>query len=388
MTDDRASGIRVRVRRKNLDGEYMIIPNALLRGEGEYRCLEPYERLLLGAGLSCDDGWDTTLGDIEEWLPGLGRDKHRRIRRRLREEGFLSMTRTQIPAGQVDAGKFIWTLAFFMEPLEPQQRDELPALKAKTAKAPAADALKTRASDGEQETAGQPMTGFPGHRSPGHRQPGPGNQGDVYKDEKNKSLKENPPSPPEDPDTDDDAAAVTKGGESPRFDEATQLLLAAAVADARQLRTRWSEDAIRKAMLQALDSGRDPESVAWAIVHAARDKTTRVPSRITSDGWWNVAELERHVTAPGAVPAELRCQKPGHLAEVAERCSICLSDERDAERQAARDRKAAAAAAAEVEAAGQGGDGEAGEVAGVSAAERARQVARDAHRRVKSRTLV
>lgn len=181
-----------------------------------------------------------------------------------------------------------------------------------------------------------------------------------------------------------DLDAATKGEEAPRFDEQTMLLLAAAVEETRRVRPGWSEPAIRKAMVAALDAGRDPESVAWAIVKAAGDKTTDLPTRITSDAWWRVVKSERHVTAPGAVPADRRCQRPGHLAEVANRCSICRNDERIAEREAAR----LAKAAADAEAAANAPEPATSEADGVSAEEVARRVARNARFRPGKRALV
>lgn len=356
-TGDRASGLRVRVQRTNLNGQYMITPNDLFRGQGIYAELGVHERILLGAGLSCEDDWETSLEDIEAWLPGLGRDRHERVRRNLREHGFLSMSRTKIPAGQPSAGKYIWTFAFFMDPLASERRDQLQPTKVRDAGAPMPGFSGHR--DGVDETAGQPMPGSQGHRRAGHRRAGPADQGDVYKEEKNQSLEEIPPYPPEGPAADVDGEAATGGGDSSRFDETgpgsggdrtagverrpqqagkparfdeqTQLLLAAAVRAVREVRQgrragSWTEDAIREAMLTALDADREPGDVAWAIVHAAEDATTLVPNRINNEGWWVQAMSERFVPAPPPLARDKRC--PRHPSEPAKGCRAHEIDRR------------------------------------------------------------
>lgn len=335
MSRDRASGLKVRVRRRNLDSEYTIVPNALFKGVGIYRGLHPFERVLLGAGLSCEDGWETTLEDIESWLPDIGRDRQERFRRNLRERGFLSMTRTQIPAGETDAGKYMWTLSFSMEPLPVEERDELQEKKPRAAKPkPSADALVFRASeeigDGD-ETAGRPMPGSPGHRRAGHRRAGPGYQGDVYKEEKNQYLKEEPPPTPQ-----DEAAATAPddavtGGEDPHLEEQDKLLLREARERAVELRAAvgapWKAAAVQAAMEAALKAGRSVGDIAAAIVLAAQDRTSIVPTRILNEVWWSqtFAASTTFVPSPPR-PAGERCDKPGHEGTLKASCGFCRGE--------------------------------------------------------------
>lgn len=346
----RAAGIRVRVSRSNLNDDYLICPNALFRGVGVYAGLSEYARLWLGAGLSCANEWDTTLDDIEEWLPSLGRDRHEAVRRELRERGFLSMSRTQIPAGEPDGGKFIWTFAFFMDPLPVAERDQLqPKGTRKRGSEPRGPESQGIDDPIEQvdETAGGAMPGSPGHPRPGHGGPGPGDQGDVNK--KNHLEKNHPPlTPVADAAASTTAGAATREGEESPFDEETRQALSNCVQRVHALRPAWAPRAITAAMRQALDDGRAPNAVIAAMVAVAKDSTSKVPGRLNTEGdWWGAAPARIHRPS-SEVP---RCRKQGHERQAADGCVLCAAEAKagqhvDADRDQSVDPEAEAKAAA------------------------------------------
>lgn len=360
-TVDRAPGMCVETQRENLNDDYLITPNDLFRGTGAYKGLTPHARLFLGAGLSCANRWRTTLEEIEEWLPDLGRARHEALRRELRERGFLTMRRGRIPAGEPNGGRYMWTFKFFMRPLPEADRDELPVKTPKEKKPrplppAAARALERRAEaagetagqttpselglgddpdDDPEETAGRTTPWGEGHGRQGHGEPGPGYQGDV-KEEKNHSEKnqEDPPLPLGDqlttareddpPDGSAPSGSGSEGGEkSPRFDEQTKAILGAAVRRVLELRPGWRQDEVRDAMLAEIDAGRPPGVVASAVVQLAEDRQTEGPGRLKKPGpWWNppVPPPTVRVLDSGAP----QCRK--HRGEPEGHCGRCRAD--------------------------------------------------------------
>lgn len=326
--NDRGSGIRVRVRRQSLNDSFLIAPNKLIRGEGVYACLDEFGRLLLLSGLSCVDEFETTMADIESWLPSLGRNRQETVRRQLREHGFLKMSRQRIPKGQPNGGQYVWTFDFHMEQLPVDQRDELPVKKDQAKKTPT---MPRNSGHGGEErpggkTPGGTMPGFSGHGEPGHGEPGPGDGGDVYKEEKDHFLKErNSPLTPDDDATAPDPAGAATGGEEISEEEKTKQLLVAGLEKAMDLKPNWKRWAVRRAMDDAIRMGFEPQAVAIAIAIAAADPDTLVPGRITSDKWWadNMLRAESGEAKPQGPP----CPKPHHGAYRADNCGICRADE-------------------------------------------------------------
>lgn len=129
----RGTGVRVRTKRTSrIDREYMITPNALLRGEGVYSVLSSYARLLLAAGLSCGDH-EPTLEEIDGWIPELGRNRGQAVRRELRQHGFLRLRQSMRPDDRTEVGTFVWTYEFLADQLPVAECDELRPKKPTTA---------------------------------------------------------------------------------------------------------------------------------------------------------------------------------------------------------------------------------------------------------------
>jgi hypothetical protein len=358
----RRKGVRVRVHRKNLEDKYTTLPNDLHRGHDVYAGLTPHARVLLAAGLSCRDGWGTTLEEIEEWLDDLGRDRHEAVRRQLRERGFLTMTPDRIPAGEPDGGQFEWVLSFYMDPLPEADRDYLRDKKARPRRDKTAggtmpgssghglssgNAADSDPDPGSEETAGQTVPGSSGHRQPGHgepgsrqpgsrqpgsRQPGPGEQ-PAYKEEKehlekehdleelDHSEKDQIPPPLSDQLT--RAGVDAAQGEDPP-DERTRILTAAldAVLARRQ---GWSRTEVVTAMRAELDAGRSVQAVADAILVVANDPASTSPARLRTAGpWWNLGEPT--VTGPIKYRDNGASQCRTHRGEPLDGCGKCKAE--------------------------------------------------------------
>ncbi len=273
--------VRVRVHRTNLNDGYLITPNDLFRGEGVYKGLSEHARLLLGAGLSCRDLWDTTLADIEAWLPSLGRDRQEAVRRELRERGFLSMEPNR------DGQEFHWTYAFHMDPLDDADRDELQPKTGKrsrkTAGQPEPGKAGHRDADATDESAGQPEPGFSGPRGSGHRASGHHARSLLEKNH----LEEEPP-PPTPPTAGAGAAPVDAPEEEDSHDgeamkAARELFaeLVAAVAPARHPRGRQR--------LQVLTGLSDAITAGWTVP----DLTTALGGELNTAGSVGAVMLHR-----------------------------------------------------------------------------------------------
>ncbi len=256
--------VRVRVHRTNLNDGYLITPNDLFRGEGVYKGLSEHARLLLGAGLSCKDSWDTSLADIEAWLPSLGRDRQEAVRRELRERGFLSMEPNR------DGQEFHWTYAFHMEPLDVDDRDELQPKTGKrsrkTAGQPEPGKAGHRDAGVADESAGQPEPGFSGPRGSGHRTSGHHARSLPEKNH----LEEEPP-PPTPQTTGAGAAAVdavevedSDNGEAMKTARELFAALVDAVSPARHPRGRQRLQVLT-GLVDALTSGWDRHDLYAAL---------------------------------------------------------------------------------------------------------------------------
>lgn len=339
-----AGDVKVRVRRRNLNDNYTITPNDLPRGHGVYACLEPLERLWLAAGLSCANDWETTLAEIESWIP-MGRNRHEDMRRKLREEGFLTMDKDRHPAGAVDeegksiGGQIMWVYEFHMDPLPPGERDELPEKKAKPDRRrqpdtpPASPDTSMPRNPGHgpdaDETAGQAMPPKSGPGQPGHGQPGPGGAGVTPYIEKNQGEEEPPPLTPHDQPPAPSSRQPEPGGDSPSGDEPRLADIVAWFAR----RTTWEPDAVEDALTVCVE--RDLGSlteVAQALRDVADGKydavegPTSSPRRLyalPNAPWWSDVRARRAAAAAAARAAGPRCSVKGHERELADGCPIC-----------------------------------------------------------------
>lgn len=316
--------IVVKVSRRNriTDG-YMITPNDLFRGDGIYADLSPHERILLGAGLTCTDGYETTMERIEGWVEDLGRDRQEAARRRLRELGFLSMSQERFPAGDERAGEFYWAFAFFMDPLPPDERDKLPAKKSPEEKKRRAVAARTTPVSSGHERDHDDSAGQSTPVSSGHGRSGPDGQGGTPIYKKNQGKKNPPPAP-----------AVTSGSDRPAANPeeeeapAADNPQAAVVVEVHAKRTDWTPETIAEALTTAMSAGLGSLDYCRTVMLDLADGTkygiTRSPRRISERGpWWNAAP-------PPQVPRQQgngeRCDIYGHEFEWADDCKACITE--------------------------------------------------------------
>jgi hypothetical protein len=374
---NRSSTAVVQTRRVRPERNYTDIPNDLIRGSGIYGMLCPEERIILMAGLSCRDGYETTLDRIEDWLADAtgktpGRNRQEAFRRTLREQGFLVTERGNIPAGRPDGGRIMWTYTFFQEPLPIDQRDVLPAKKVRSATI--ADAAEG-ADEQNNEIAGQTMpldSGHgegaegqtdktpaqttppqPGHGQPGHGQPGPGDDR-VYKEEKDYGLEELKTSSSLSSSEPTAAAPPAKEEEATNIDDEQQTAGAAvlgAIFDRQHVATARRTTGTRHAHLAALAAER--LAAGWThdqLVRALDEPLVGVDSifavmrhRLTNLG-----------VTPPAAPAprrqKPRCDKGGaHAPYPADGCVICTDEVQDRKVRDAIEKADTAARQAEAE---------------------------------------
>ncbi len=330
----RGTGIRVRVKRRNMNDGYLITPNALFRGTGVYAGLGVHERIYLGAGLSCSDDFDTTLDELDECVSSIGRDKREAIRRTLREQGFLTLERVS------DGHTFVWAFMFHMDPLPADQRDVLPAKKTKSPAAkrvpPQLRRSDTPADGRGEERAAQPMPGPSGHgRSPDGQgmaealvAQGLGDQGDVYKEEKNHLKKNQDPPPPvvDQPTGGDPPGAVQE--EEGRAKPEKTVTIDAYVAWFSQ-HTSWPSTVVTETLTAAVERGLgDVHRCARALRELAEGKhgKTDSPRRLLyADGpWWKTPN--KPAEKPRNRKEGPRCPVVYHEREPADGCLMCASD--------------------------------------------------------------
>jgi hypothetical protein len=322
----RAAGIRVTVRRSNLNDGYLITPNGLFRGTGVYAALSVHERMYLGAGLSCSNAYDTTLEELDACIGSLGRDKREAVRRKLREEGFLTLERVS------DGHTFIWEFMFHMDPLPVADRDVLPAKKTKPAPAKRFPPQLRQAD----VSAGQSKPCNPGHgRSPDGQgmaealdPQGLGVQGDVYKEEKNHSKKnQNPPPPVVDQPAGGDPPGVS-AEEGEIGENKTNKTLDSYVAWFAG-NTPWPAALITEVLTAAVNRGLgDLHRCATALrdIAEGRHGATGSPRRLLAEAgpWWKTAPEPKKATRNRK--SGPRCQVMYHGREPADGCLMCASD--------------------------------------------------------------
>lgn len=131
-----------------------------------------------------------------------------------------------------------------------------------------------------------------------------------------------PPTPQPEPTASEPDGAVTEGEDSSKEkNNLHDLLLDAAIEKALELKPKWKPRSVRATVYTAVQDGRHPEDVAAAIVVAAADATTLVPSRILNEIWWNTNITERDASVP-LIP----CLKPGHQSHRANNCGACKAN--------------------------------------------------------------
>jgi len=108
------SDIEIGISVESLSDHFLISPNVLHRGEGEYAGLTLHERGMLAALLTLRPGtgrqWNTSRAGINDLAPELGRDKITSILNGLHAKRYLYKRRVNL-----GAGRFRWEWRVFMK---------------------------------------------------------------------------------------------------------------------------------------------------------------------------------------------------------------------------------------------------------------------------------
>lgn len=333
----KSSQVKV-VKPKNETDKYSIVLNDLARGQGIFKHWTALERILLICGLSCKDGWETDMGEIESWTEELGRDRQETLRRTLRERGHLTLRQGRVTEGP-DAGMIRWTVTFYLEPLPVEQRDDLPAKKEKPQrkkpvppqlKGPREDAANTMPSSSghgidPSVSAGGTTPWDAGSGTPGHGDPGPGGQGVAPYIEKEQERKTKTPPSSSEVMSRSELAEPHEGGEdSPK---PQTPVMAEVVAWFVGKRPDWKADAIELALDAAVSQKLgDLTTCARALRELAEGLHGHVRSP-----WRLVANCDRPwFTKQASLPVTERrpsCRKLGHGEFPADDCKRCLVED-------------------------------------------------------------
>lgn len=270
------AGIEIGITVESLSTRFLISPNDLHRGIGEYKGLTLCARAMLSALLTYKNGdrvWATTREHIDAIAPEFGRDKIGKILKELRDKGYLFTKR--VNSGK---GKFMWLWKVFMasqpKEFDPFKTDNI------------SDKEVSGASDQEicDVSAGGAI--------------------DVFSGPENTSVKEErrerstPPLTPQSATTATPSVAPARG-----VDELEKK----AISDALKHRPDWKESATKSAVRQAIEKGL-PAQVAYKVIvdlaHGGKyGHTTLGPQRIIAHGpWWRPGEVFVPAPARQAAP--------------------------------------------------------------------------------------
>lgn len=332
--------MKIRVNRppRVTDG-YTLLPNELARGEDEWDDLTIAERGLLVAGLTCKDGWEASMEQVELWLKDLGRDRQEAARRGLREKGFMTLRQHRISDGP-DAGMFEWQMSFYMHPLPVGERDKLPTKKPKEAKTP--NSMPGKSGHGEDQlvSAGGSTPGNAGHGNAGHGNAGPAVQGDAPYIRRTKKEELNPPLPPTVNSADTVGGKAESGGDfsstpkTPEQVRADEIAIAVgefcALTGAKDLAAKyrnWQPPVVLQAVTDAVAAGKgDVKACVAALLRLAKGEFGRTESarRVLEPGrWW---------PKPGDIPPFVPAQRDdspmceAHPTFRAKGCTPCHAD--------------------------------------------------------------
>lgn len=298
------SDIEIGISVESLADHFLISPNALHRGDGEYACLTLHERGMLSALLTFRSGdgqqWNTSRGGINDLAPELGRDKISSILKGLRDKRYLFTRRVN-----VGGGRFRWEWRVFMK-ARPDGYDpfagNVPTIDGTTVDGEHVDGDEQRK---DNVSAGHTIDGSLVPKNPS-----------IQEGNTSRSTRSTPPPPPAPP-----APAIgaepTTGGDGTDSDEDR------AIRDAIGHQPTWRPVAVRAAIRQATAEGLAVDVAHRAIVDLARGDTygptTAGPQRIIARGpWWT----------PGAVfvpaaPKDTSAACERHPGQIAASCSCC-----------------------------------------------------------------
>jgi hypothetical protein len=306
------SDIEIGISVESLADHFLISPNALHRGEGEYAVLTLHERGMLSAMLTLRPSngkrWNTSRSGINALAPELGRDKISAILKGLRDKRYLYTRRVNL-----GAGRFRWEWKVFMKAC-PEGFDpfagEIPTIDG--------TAVDGESANGDEQpkdnvSAGHTIDGSIGPMDPSLKEEVP-----VLR-----STKKETPLPPTPPVPAIEPGPTTTGGEDPETDEETQ-----SVESAIRHQPDWRPAMVRAAVRQAITNGL-PAPVAYrVIVDLAKGDvygpTTAGPQRIIAKGpWW----------IPGAVfvpssPKGTKTDCERHPGQPGGSCACCAGERR------------------------------------------------------------
>jgi len=305
------SDIEIGISVESISDHFLISPNDLHRGDGEYAGLTLHERGMLAALLTLRPSngrqWNTSRASINDLAPELGRDKISSILKALATKRYLYKRRVNM-----GAGRFRWEWRVFMK-ARPDGYDpfanDVPTIDGTTVDGKSVNGCDLRKGD---VSTGRTIDGLSvTDRTSLKEVPNP-----------KKYQKKTPPPPtPQTPPAPTTETSPTTGGEE--TDEETT-----AITDAIRHQPTWRPIATRAAIRQAIAEGL-PGPVAYrVIVDLARGDTygptTAGPQRIIARGpWWT----------PGAVfaPAPSKnikneCER--HTGQLDGSCACCEGERR------------------------------------------------------------
>lgn len=296
------SDIEIGISVESLADHFLISPNALHRGEGEYAALTLHERGMLSALLTFRPGtgqqWNTSRAGINNLAPELGRDKVSSILKGLRDKRYLYTRRIN-----VGCGRFRWEWRVYMK-ARPDGHDpftpDVPTIDGTTIDGKPANGTDQRKDDvpADHTIDGSIVTSQPS----------------LQEGSSSRSTRSTSPLPPAPPAPAVEASPTT-GGEETGEDTA--------IRDAIGHQPTWRPVAVRAAIRQAIDEGLAVDVAHRVIVDLARGDvygpTTAGPQRIIARGpWWT----------PGAVfvpaaPKDTSAACEQHPGQIVGSCSCC-----------------------------------------------------------------
>lgn len=300
------SDIEIGISVESLADHFLIAPNALHRGEGEYTGLTLHERGMLAALLTLRLGngqqWNTSRAGVNDLAPELGRDKVSSILKGLRDKRYLYTRR--VNAGH---GRLRWEWLVFMK-ARPEGFDPF------TANVPTIDGTTVDAKpvNGDEQRKDHVPAGGTIDGSLGPNQPS------LQEVSTSRSTsRSNTPLPPAPPAP---TTSPSPGGEEIAEEETT------AVIDAIHHQPAWRPVAVRAAIRQAITEGL-PAPVAYRVIVDLAEgttygPTTAGPQRIIARGpWWT----------PGAVfvptpPKDTSGECSRHPGQPAGSCACCAGE--------------------------------------------------------------
>jgi hypothetical protein len=304
------SDIEIGISVESLSDHFLISPNALHRGEGEYAGLTLHERGMLTGLLTFRSGngqqWNTSRSGINNLAPELGRDKISSILKGLRTKRYLYTRRVNM-----GAGRFRWEWRVFMK-ARPDGYDPF-ADTVPTIDGTTVDGKSVNGHDLRKEgvSADRTIDGLLVTNQPSLQE--------VPTPEVPRRKTPTPPTAPVPVPAIE--ACPTSGGEESN-DETT------AITDAIRHQPTWRPATVRAAIRQAITDGL-PTPVAYRVIVDLAEgtvygPTTAGPQRIIARGpWWT----------PGAVfvPKGTKAECEHHIGQPARFCVCCESERRGAE---------------------------------------------------------